>query len=200
MILVTSTKKGEGKTTISMNLGVALAESGKKILIIDTDLRRPSTHDFAGEAREPGLVEYFYDDLPLSEVIKATVAPGLFIITSGRTIPNPAAVMQSSKLKKLFEVLKGKYDHIIVDTPPYGVITDSAPLMRLADAIVLITRFGDTQTNELNHTIENLKRINANILGTVITAYNHKESADYYYSNDYTYDSYQAYEEYQENK
>ncbi|TVQ02589.1 MAG: polysaccharide biosynthesis tyrosine autokinase [Balneolaceae bacterium] len=200
MILITSTKKGEGKTTVSMNLGVALAEAGKRVLVVDTDLRRPSTHDFSGLPREPGLVEYFYDDLPLSSVIKETVAPGLFLLTAGRSIPNPAAVMQSSKLRKLFEIITTKYDHIIIDTPPYGVITDAAPIMRWADAVVLVTRFGDTQTNELNHTIENLRRINASVIGTMITGYIHKDSADYYYSNEYTYDSYYAYEEYQENK
>jgi capsular exopolysaccharide synthesis family protein len=200
MILITSTKKGEGKTTVSMNLGAALSEAGKRVLIIDTDLRRPSTHDFSGESREPGLVEYFYENVPLSMVIKKTVAPGLYLLTSGRSIPNPAAVVQSAKLKKLLEIVSAKYDHVIVDTPPYGVITDSAPIMRMADAVVLVTRFGDTKTNELNHTIENLRRINSNLIGTLITGYDHKESADYYYSNEYTYDSYYAYEEYHEKK
>jgi capsular exopolysaccharide synthesis family protein len=200
IIVITSTKKGEGKTTISMNLGVALADSGKRVLVIDTDLRRPSTHVFSGESRTPGLVDLFYDNLPLASVIKQTVAPGLHLLTAGRIIPNPAAAMQSPKLRKLLEVAASRYDHIIVDTPPYGVITDAAPIMRLADAIVLVTRFGVTLTNELNHTIDNLKRINANLIGILIAGYNHKDSADYYYSDESTYDSYYAYEEYQENK
>jgi len=197
-ILITSSKKGEGKTTISMNLAVALAESGKKVLVMDTDLRRPAIHDFTGESRTPGIVEMFYDSAPLSNAIKPTAAPGVFVLTAGRSIPNPSAVMQSEKLRKLLTVVKENYDHVIIDTPPYGVITDAAPLMRLADAIILVCRFGETKTNELNHTIENLRRINAKVIGTAITAYKHKESADYYYSNEYTYDSYDAYQEYQE--
>ena len=197
-ILVTSSKKGEGKTTISMNLAVTLAESGKKVLVMDTDLRRPAIHDFAGESRTPGIVEMFYDSASLSSSIKPTAAPGVYVLTAGRSIPNPSAVMQSEKLRKLLTDVKENYDHVIIDTPPYGVITDAAPLMRLADAIILVSRFGETKTNELNHTIENLRRINANVIGTAITAYKHKESADYYYSNEYTYDSYDAYQEYQE--
>lgn len=199
-ILITSSKKGEGKTTVSINLAVTLAEAGKKILVIDTDLRRPAIHDFTGEAREPGVVEVFYDSKPSEIAIKPTIAPGVHLLTAGRSIPNPAAVMQSAKLRDLLNSVKESYDHVIIDTPPYGVITDAAPLMKMADAVVIVTRFGETQTNELTHTIENLKRINANIAGTVVTAYKHRESADYYYSNEYTYDTYSAYEEYQESK
>jgi len=197
-ILITSSRKGEGKTTISINLAVSLAESGKKVLLIDTDLRRPNLHRFTGEAREPGIAEIFYDDKSKASAIKPTLAPGLHIITAGRSIPNPSAVMQSEKLRNFLDGLKEKYDHIIVDTPPYGVITDSAPMMQHADGIILVAKFGETQMNELNHTVENLKRIRANVIGTVLTAYRHKKSADYYYYNEYTYDSYRAYEEYQE--
>lgn len=197
-ILVTSSKKGEGKTTVSINLAVALAEAGKTVLLIDTDLRRPALHDFTGEAREPGVVELFYDNKPLDIAIKPTIAPGVHLLTSGRSIPNPSAVLQSAKLRALLAKVKNMYDHIIIDTPPYGVITDAAPIMKLADGVLVVTRFGETQTNELAHTLENLKRINANIIGIAITAYRHRDSADYYYSNEYTYDTYSAYEEYRE--
>ena len=198
VILITSSKKGEGKTTVSMNLAVAFAESGKRVLVIDTDLRRPTVHHFAGEARIPGVAEIFYDDISLSASIKPTIAPGVYVLTAGRKIPNPSAVIHSKKLHILIDKVKERYDHIIIDTPPFGVITDAAPIIKLADLVLLVTRFGYTQINELNFTLENLKRIKANLAGTIITAFNHRESADYYYSNKYTYDSYQAYEAYQE--
>ena len=198
-ILITSSKKGEGKTTVALNLAVTLAESGRKVLVIDSDLRRPNIHKFTGEKKEPGLGELFYDDENIDDVIQSTVAPGVDVLTAGKSIPNPSAVMQSMKMTRLIEGVKEKYDHVIIDTPPFGVITDAAPMLKKADAVVLISKFDVTQTNELNHTIENLKRIRANIVGTVITAFNHKESADYYYSGKYSYyNSYQAYEEYQE--
>jgi capsular exopolysaccharide synthesis family protein len=196
-IIVTSPKKSEGKSTVSMNLAVALAESGKKVVILDCDLRRPALHGLMGESREPGLVELFYDDEKTSSVIKPTAAPGVHIITSGRRINNPAAVLKSVKMRELIEELKNRYDHVIIDTPPYGVIADAAAIMKQSDGIVLATRFKFTKLNELFHTIENLNRIKANIIGFVITEYKHAKSADYYYY-DYTYDSYQAYDEYQE--
>lgn len=196
-IAVTSPKKGEGKSTVSINLAVALAEAGKSVLLLDLDFRRPSLHRLTGEERERGLIEYFYDDMTLEEVTKSTVAPGVDLITSGRRIQNPSAVIQSEKMKNLLEILKTRYDHIVLDTAPYGVITDGAAMMKKADGIVLISRFNDTRLNEMIHTLENLNHIQGRVLGAVITDYHHKSSSDYYYS-DYTYDSYEAYEEYHE--
>ena len=95
--------------------------------------------------------------------------------------------------------MKEYYDHIIIDTAPYGIITDAAPLMRMADGVVLVSRFGKTQMNEVAHTVENLKRIRANVIGTVLTAFNYSQSSDYYYTSQSYYDIQDAYKEYQEN-
>lgn len=196
-IAVTSPKKGEGKSTVSINLAVALAEAGKRVLLLDLDFRRPNLHNLTGEERERGLIELFYDDLTLEEIIKPTAAPGVDLITTGRKIQNPSAVIQSKKMRDLLDTLKEMYDHIVMDTAPYGVITDAAVMMNKADAIILISKFNDTKLNEMIHTIENLNQIQARLLGGIITNYKHKNSSDYYYS-DYTYDSYGAYEEYNE--
>lgn len=117
-VIVTSPKKSEGKSTVSMNLAVALAESGKKVVIVDTDLRRPALHGLMGESREPGLVELFYDDEEIASVIKPTAAPGVHVITTGRRINNPSAVIQSAKMRSLIDKLQAKYDHVVLDTPP----------------------------------------------------------------------------------
>src|SRR5690625_2381794 len=196
-IAITSPKKSEGKSTVSINLAVALAEAGKSVLLLDLDFRRPNLHRLTGEERERGMIEYFYDDMTLEEVIKSTAAPGVDLITSGRRIQNPSAVVQSEKMKNLLEILKTRYDHIVMDTAPYGVVTDGAVMMKRADGIVLISKFNDTRLNEMIHTVENLNHIQGRILGAVITNYHHRSSSDYYYS-DYTYDSYEAYEEYHE--
>src|SRR5690625_5397393 len=79
------------------------------------------------------MIEYFYDDLTLEEVIKSTAAPGVDLITSGRRIQNPSAVVQSEKMKNLLEILKTRYDHIVMDTAPYGVVTDGAVMMKRAE-------------------------------------------------------------------
>jgi capsular exopolysaccharide synthesis family protein len=196
-IVVTSSKKAEGKSTISINLAAALAESGKKVILVDTDFRRPVSYSLTGEEREMGIVDLFFKGKKFSEVVKHTVAQNLDLLTSGEQIQNPSSLLESDKMEKLLEHLQARYDHIVIDTAPYGVITDAAALMKKADAVVLTTRFKETKLNELFHTIEGLKRIHANIIGYVITGYQHKKSADYYYT-DYTYDSYQAYEEYHE--
>jgi len=197
-ILITSPKQSEGKSTLSINLAVTLAEAGNRVLLIDADLRRPNIHRLTGEALINGVSELFYDKITAEQATKKSVAPGLQIMTAGRKVSNPVAIIQSRKFASILRDLKASYDHIVIDTPPYGVITDSAPLIqRVSDGVVVVTKFGNTQENELNHTIENLEMIQANILGTVLTNFNHKESADYYYNSRYTYDSYQAYEKYE---
>lgn len=197
-ILITSPKQGEGKTTVAINLAVTLAEAGNSVLLVDSDLRRPRVHELTGEELENGISELFYDKITLKQAIKESIAPGLDILTAGSKVHNPVAIIQSRHFATILQQLKPVYDHIVIDTPPYGVITDSAPLIqRVSDGVVLVTRFGDTQENELNHTVENLEMIQATIIGTVLTGYKHKESADYYYNSRYTYDSYQAYEKYE---
>ena len=197
-ILITSPKQFEGKSTVSINLAFTLAEAGNRVLLIDADLRRPNIHRLTGEKLANGLSELYYDKISAYQAFKKSVAPGLHIMTAGQKVSNPVSIMQSSKFASILNELKPSYDHIVIDTPPYGIITDSASLIqRVSDGVVVISKFGGTQENELNHTIENLEMIKANILGTVLTNYNHKESADYYYYSRYTYDSYRAYEKYE---
>ena len=199
-ILVTSPGKGEGKTTTAVNLAGILAESGKKVLMIDFDFRRPNLHKTLGESQTPGIMEMLFDDIPAEEIIRETAYPGIYCLTTGRRPPNPASVAQSEKLKGIISLLKDKFDYLIIDSAPYGIITDAAPMMKVADGIVVCIRFNNTQTNELSQTIENLERIRVNILGTVMVGYDHKGSSDYYYQSKYKYYSYSEYAEYTEDK
>ena len=195
-ILITSNSKGEGKSTTALNLAVALSESGKRILIIDSDLRRPNLHNLIGEKLSPGVMEMVFDDIPEDEVIRKTVAPNVFALTAGRRPPNPSKIVQSQKLKDKIDRFKEKFDHIIIDSAPYGIITDAAPMLRLSDGVVLVTRFGVTQINELNQTIENLHQVRANIIGITLMGYEYRKSADYYYSNKYSFHDFKKYQEY----
>lgn len=199
-ILVTSPGKAEGKTTTAVNLAGILAESGKRVLMVDFDFRRPNLHKTLGESQTPGIMEMLFDEVPANEVIRETAYPGIFCLTTGRRPPNPASVAQSEKLKNIIQDLKEHYDYVVIDSAPYGIITDAAPMMKLADGIVVGIRFNSTQTNELTQTIENLERIRVNILGLVLVGYNHKDSSDYYYQSKYKYYSYNDYVEYTEEK
>ncbi|REL33835.1 hypothetical protein DYD21_10545 [Rhodohalobacter sp. SW132] len=199
-ILVTSSAQGEGKTTIVSNLAVALTEAGKKVLIVDLDLRRPKLHILWKESQRPGLIEVLFEDVTLEEAIKPSAAPGIDLLMAGTKTPNPAAINQSEALRKLIIELKERYDHILIDTAPYGIITDAAPMMRLADGIVVAARFNKTKETQLEHTLGNLERIHANILGTVLLGFDHHKSSDYYYGNDNYYYAYEAYDEYHKEK
>ena len=199
-ILVTSSAQGEGKTTIVSNLAVALSEAGKKVLIMDLDLRRPNVHNLWKESQRPGLIEVLFEDVTLEEAIKPSAARNIDLLTAGKKTPNPSAINQSESLRTLIEELKNRYDHILIDTAPYGIITDAAPMMRLADGIVVSAKFNLTKETQLVHTLENLERIHARVLGTVLTAFDHHKSSDYYYGNDSYYYAYESYDKYHEER
>jgi Mrp family chromosome partitioning ATPase len=117
------------------------------------------------------------------------------LITVGTEIPNPTSVMHSRKLKALMSEWRKEYDQIILDTPPFGMITDSAPVIqRMADGIVLVARFKATDSTQLRETAESLEHIRARVIGTVLTAYKHGESRDYYTRGDDS-SRYEAYAE-----
>lgn len=195
-ILVTSPNKEEGKTTLVGNFAISLAEEGKKVLIMDCDFRRPGISSIFGLDDSPGIMEILFNNKPVENVIQETVIRNVFVLTSGRRPPNPAAINRSYKLKNLINSLKDQYDHLILDTPPYGIITDAAPLLKIADGVILVAKFGQTKEAELDLTIENLIRTRANIIGTALTSFNHRKSSDYYYHKSqykYNYSSYKNY-------
>ncbi|MBO6792769.1 MAG: polysaccharide biosynthesis tyrosine autokinase [Balneolaceae bacterium] len=180
VIMVTSANKGEGKSTVAANLAVTFSEAEKTVLIIDLDLRRPTQHKIFGENREPGLTDSLFETVSLSNIIRSTVAPNVDVLTVGKKTPEPATVLDSKRLKQLIDKLKERYDHIILDTAPYGIISDSASLLRLVDGLVVVTRFNSTTKRELQFTIDGLNHLNADILGMVLNAFNPEKSTDYY--------------------
>lgn len=186
VLMVTSSTKGEGKSTIASNLAVTFAETEKKVLIVDLDLRRPTLHKLFGEAREPGLVDVLFDTEDIKSTIKPTVVNNVDLLTVGRKTPEPATVLESQRLRNLINKLKDDYDHIILDTAPHGIISDSAPLLSLIDGLILVSRFGMTTKKELQFTIEGLRHINAPFIGIVLNGFDPKKSSDYY-SNYYYY-------------
>jgi len=196
-LLVTSTIKGEGKTTIAANLAVIMAEADQRVIVVDTDLRRPQLHNMFGLERSPGIVDVLFDDLLLEEAIKPTVVPNLSVLCAGKRPPNPSAITKSTRFLDLIGELKQQYDRVILDTAPFGIITDSASFMKRVDGVVVVTRFGQTDTGELEHTLGQLDRIEAGVTGTVLNGFDAEQSSDQYYgSNHYKalYRDYEAYE------
>ncbi|GAB5409675.1 MAG: polysaccharide biosynthesis tyrosine autokinase [Balneolaceae bacterium] len=198
VIMVTSATKGEGKSTVAANLAVTFSEAEKTVLIIDLDLRRPTQHKIFGENREPGLTDSLFETIKISDITNATIAPNVDLITVGKKTPEPATVLDSKRLKQLIDKLSERYDHIILDTAPYGIISDSASLLRLVDGIVVVSRFNVTTKKELAFTLEGLQHLNADILGIVLNAFDPKKSTDYYTNYSYYKRTYSDY--YQEDK
>ncbi|MEX0685569.1 MAG: polysaccharide biosynthesis tyrosine autokinase [Balneolales bacterium] len=196
-ILVTSPNKSEGKSSVISNLAVAIAESGKKVVIIDCDFRRPRQHKVWGLSSSPGVVDVLFDKTRFERVIQPTLIENLEIITGGMRPPNPAAIIQSQRMKQLVEDLKEIYDVVLIDCPPFGIITDAAPLIQLADGVILASRFNQTKEAELDQCIENLRNVKATIIGTVLNAYDYKKATNQYNANHYKY-AYESYARYHE--
>ncbi len=193
VIMVTSATKGEGKSTLAANLAVTFSEAEKSVLLIDLDLRRPTQHKIFGENREPGLTDSLFETIKISDITRETIAPNVDLITVGKKTPEPATVLDSKRLKQLIDKLSERYDHIILDTAPYGIISDSASLLRLVDGIVVVSRFNLTTKRELKYTLEGLKHLNADVLGVVLNAFDPKRSTDYYTNYSYYKRTYSEY-------
>lgn len=193
VIMVTSATKGEGKSTLAANLAVTFSEAEKSVLIIDLDLRRPTQHKIFGENREPGLTDSLFETIKISDITRETIAPNVDLITVGKKTPEPATVLDSKRLKQLIDKLSERYDHIILDTAPYGIISDSASLLRLVDGIVVVSRFNVTTKRELKYTLEGLGHLNADVLGVVLNAFDPKRSTDYYTNYSYYKRTYSEY-------
>jgi len=198
VIMVTSATKGEGKSTVAANLAVTFTGSEKKVLIIDLDLRRPTQHNIFGENREPGLTDKLFDTSEKTQVLRNTIAPNVDLITVGHKTPEPASVLDSKRLKELIDKYSSEYDHIILDTAPYGIISDSASLLRLVDGIIIVSRFNVTTKRELNFTLDGLEHLNADVVGLVLNAFNPKKSTDYYTNYNYYQRTYSEYYKYKE--
>jgi capsular exopolysaccharide synthesis family protein len=195
-LLVTSTTKGEGKTTIAANLAVIMAEADKNVIVVDTDLRRPKLHEMFGLSRTPGVMEVLFEDVSLEEAIQPTVVENLKVLCAGKRPPNPSAITKSDSFLGLIGQLKQQYDCVILDTAPFGIITDSASFMKQAEGVVVVSRFGKTDIGELEHTLEQLHRIDAGITGTLLNGFDADKSSDQYYGSNHYKELYRDYETY----
>lgn len=197
VILTTSSNKSEGKTTLSSNLAITFAETGRKVLIVDCDFRRPRIHKIFGVEMSGGVVDSLFSDENPLHFIKASQIENLYLFTIGVMPPNPSEIIRSAGFKKMIHQLREHFDFIILDTPPYGIITDAAPLMHLADGIVVVAKFNQTLEGEFKLTLDNLNKIKAPILGLAMTAFDAKKTSGYYYADyyyQYSYESYNSYD------
>ncbi len=185
VIMVTSARPQEGKTTTSINTAIVLAQKGVRVLLIDADLRRPSVHKTLGMGPRSGLSNVLTGSATLEQTITTSpVLPTLFILPAGSPPPNPAELLASSIMRDLIMDLREQYDHIVIDTPPTLSVTDAVVLSPRADSTILVIRSGQTTKQALRRARDILMQVNAHVAGVLLNAVD-LTSPDYYYYYEY---------------
>ncbi len=184
-IVVTSTEVGAGKTTTSALLGVIMAESDKKTLLVDTDLRRPNLGNTLGGRHEIGLSNILMGEATIAQAAHKTEYENLYFIDSGTIPPNPVALISSQRFRDFMEQAKKEYDIIIYDMSPVGLFIEPALVAADVDGVVLVIGQGQADYRIAKEAKEQLDRARANILGVVLNKVTHKGSGGYYYNRYY---------------
>lgn len=184
VIEVTSTIPDELKSTTAANLAYCIANNNQKVIIIDCDIRKAVLHKTFGVEREKGIVEYSASEVTKEEVIKHTQY-GVDIITAGRDVINPVAILESTKVKELVKELKEEYDYVILDVPPALACSDPQIVSTYVDGVIYTIAINQSKKKDIIDSLSNLKNIDANIIGLSITkAEVSKKDSYYYYYND----------------
>jgi non-specific protein-tyrosine kinase len=169
-LVVTSAGVGEGKSTTLANLAVVSAQAGRKVVLVDADLRRPALHQLFGLSNESGLTTAMVDDSALAEPpLQAAGVEGLSVLTSGPLPPNPADLMGSRRMEEVIAALAGEADQVFFDTPPVVAVTDAAVLATKVDGVLLVVSAGKTRRESARTAVQRLEQINARLVGTVLT-------------------------------
>jgi len=184
--IITSPRPQEGKTTASTNTAIAFAKTGKRVVLIDLDLRKPRIHKIFNVDNQQGMSTFLAGTSDLAPLIQQTEIDNLYTIPSGPIPPNPAELLSSLRMRQSMELLHDYFDHIIIDTPPLLSVADARILSSLVDGVIVVVRSGDTPKQVLLQAQKNLRLINAKILGILVNAAD-LSSADYYYYSKYYY-------------
>jgi capsular exopolysaccharide synthesis family protein len=183
-LLITSARLGEGKTFIASNLAISIAQSGKRVILVDTDLRRPHIHKSFGIRPEPGFTNLVVEEeLDLTRALQQTRVPNLRILPSGTLSPNPAELLSSDRASALIQTLAENADIVIYDSSPATTVTDAVIIASQVDGVVQVVNARGTRMELVLRCKELLERSGARIIGPVL---NRVATADLgYYSNYY---------------
>jgi polysaccharide biosynthesis transport protein len=181
-IVVTSPAPSEGKSFTAVNLALSLAQSGRRVVLVDTDLHRPRLHRLMGLPNGAGLTSALLEPQPvLDGLLQKTEVSGLQVLTSGLLPPNPSELLGSSRMRVLINELLADVDTVILDSPPVVALSDAAVLATQADGVLLVLEAGKTRREMATRATEALRRVNAHIVGTVLNRMPMRGGGYYYY-------------------
>jgi succinoglycan biosynthesis transport protein ExoP len=167
-ITVTSARPREGKSTTTIYLGTTMAQSGQRVLLVDTDLRRPRLHKSLGVSKERGLTTLLLGESNYDDVVKTTDVPNLFVLPCGPLPPNPAELLLTKRFKVVLDELATRFDRILLDSPPILAVTDAVLLSRVTDGIILVAQAGKTHTEDVTLAVRQLRDVDAPVLGVIL--------------------------------
>ncbi len=165
---LTSSLANEGKSTTILNLAISFAESGSRVILLDADMRRPTLARLLIEKANPGLSNLLAGLCTEEEAIHKEVRPNLDVIFSGEIPPNPLALICSPRMKQLLDSLAKRYDYILLDTPPVGVVSDACEVANLTDGVLFLVHQGVTEKDPVLRGLKQLEMSNAKLLGFVL--------------------------------
>ena len=193
VLLITSASPGEGKSTTARALAQNIAELGRRVLIVDCDLRNPSLHRHFNADNSTGLTNFLAGGIKPMDLIQKTDIPNLSYLSTGPLPPNPAELLMGSKLVSFLTVAVEKYDQVIIDGPPVLGLADAPILANRASATLIVVEAGETRVAVAKNAIKRLNAARAHLVGAIMTKYSAKHHAGYGYgygTGDYDYYSY----------
>ena len=180
-IVVTSSVPNEGKSSVSVALAEALAQSGKNALIVECDMRRRSLANMLGSHAKSGIYSVLAGQVALEDAVVKTSTRGLYFLDSEPHIPNPVDILASKRFRALVEQMGRTFSYVVIDTPPISAFVDGAVASSVADATLLVVRRNFTRRDEIVASYDQLKKAGANVIGTVLN-FCEEEKSEYYYS------------------
>ncbi|MEG1623521.1 MAG: CpsD/CapB family tyrosine-protein kinase [Raoultibacter sp.] len=180
-LCVTSSVPNEGKTTAAINLAQAIASSGKRVLLVEADMRRRSLANALQVHPANGVYSVLSGNVALERAVTLTSTPGLWLLDAEPSIPNPADIVASKRYRALVCKMADMFDYVIFDTPPVSTFIDAAVISTLVDGTLMLIKQRSTKRAVVLESLEQLKKANANVLGTVMT-FCKEGTSDYYYA------------------
>ena len=187
---VVSGGAGEGKTTTMFNLAVVFAQQGDRILIVDSDLRRPSMHRYLKVSNNIGLTNYLLGQVAIDEVIQTTELPSLHFIPSGKLPSSSMGILSSAKMKEFVLEMKGRYDYVFLDAPPIMGVSDASVLASMVDMCVLVVQYRKYPQLMTQRAKSMVTKVGGELVGVVLNNINISQDSYYYYYSGYYYDYY----------